>query len=95
MSSAKTQSAPQIAPTTPTIVLPRSALRGCSRWPPRRACLRHDSMGTGPLLVMPAVLSLPVWQFTTMAYESLIGHLVLGLMLAAVTMPVARRDTCQ
>jgi hypothetical protein len=52
-------------------------------------------MGTGPLLVMPAVLSLPVWQFTTMAYESLIGHLVLGLMLAAVTMPVARRDTCQ
>lgn len=49
----------------------------------------------GGLLLMPARLGMPVFQFGAMAWQSLMGHLVFGLLLGivyAVLMPRLKRD---
>ncbi len=45
----------------------------------------------GPLLLMPAKLGMPVFTVNTMAVQSLVGHLVFGLVLAAVVVALSRR----
>ena len=44
----------------------------------------------GPLLLMPAKLGMPVLQFNTVAWQSLMGHMIFGLVLAACTVAVVR-----
>ena len=38
----------------------------------------------GALLIMPAWLGMPVFQFNAMAWQSLMGHLIYGLLLGVV-----------
>ena len=45
----------------------------------------------GALLLMPARLGMPVFGFGTVAWQSLMGHLVFGLVLGLVTWFAARR----
>ncbi len=47
----------------------------------------------GPLLLMPAKLGMPVFTVNTMAVQSLVGHLVFGLVLAAVVVALSRRTS--
>ena len=44
----------------------------------------------GPLLLMPARLGMPILQFNTVAWQSFMGHMVFGLVLAACTVAVVR-----
>lgn len=44
----------------------------------------------GPLLLMPAKLGMPVLQFNTVTWQSLMGHMIFGLVLAACTVAVVR-----
>lgn len=45
----------------------------------------------GPLLRMPAELGMPLFTVNAMAVQSLIGHLVIGLVHAAVVVALVRR----
>lgn len=45
----------------------------------------------GPLLLMPAKLGMPVLQFNTMVWQSLMGHVVFGVVLGLVTAVWLRR----
>ncbi len=47
----------------------------------------------GPLLLMPAKLGMPLFTINTMALQSLVGHLVFGLVLAAVVVALSRRTS--
>ena len=47
----------------------------------------------GPLLLMPAKLGMPVFTVDAMAVQSLIGHLVFGMVLAAVLVALSRRTS--
>jgi uncharacterized membrane protein YagU involved in acid resistance len=38
----------------------------------------------GPLLIMPAKLGMPTFTFNTTAWQSLMGHLIYGLVLGTV-----------
>ncbi len=44
----------------------------------------------GPLLMMPLMLGMPLFAVDTMALFSLMGHLVYGLILGLVAVPVLR-----
>lgn len=46
----------------------------------------------GPLLLMPARMGMPLFTVDTMALQSLVGHLVFGLVLGAVVVALARRE---
>jgi len=46
----------------------------------------------GALILMPARLGMPTFAFNTMAWQSLMGHMVFGLILGAVTVAIARRS---
>lgn len=46
----------------------------------------------GALLMMPARLGMPVFEFNTTAWQSLMGHLVYGLVLGLVFAALLRRD---
>ncbi|MGJ7440642.1 hypothetical protein [Aquipuribacter sp. MA13-6] len=45
----------------------------------------------GPLLLMPAAMGMPVLDLDATAWQSLLGHLVFGLVLGAVVALVRRR----
>lgn len=45
----------------------------------------------GALLIMPAVLGMPVLQLGTMAWQSLMGHLLFGVVLGLVYVQATRR----
>jgi uncharacterized membrane protein YagU involved in acid resistance len=47
----------------------------------------------GPLLLMPARMGMPLFDITTTAVQSLVGHLVFGLVLAAVVVALSRRTS--
>jgi uncharacterized membrane protein YagU involved in acid resistance len=46
----------------------------------------------GALLLMPAQLGMPVFQLNATAWQSLMGHLVFGLVLGLVFSLLVRRD---
>ncbi len=46
----------------------------------------------GPLLLMPAKMGMPVFTIDAMALQSLLGHLVFGLVLGAVVVALSRRE---
>jgi uncharacterized membrane protein YagU involved in acid resistance len=46
----------------------------------------------GPLLLMPAALGMPLLTVDTMALQSLLGHLVFGLVLGAVVSALSGRS---
>ncbi len=46
----------------------------------------------GALLIMPAQLGMPVLQLNTTAWQSLMGHLLFGLVLGIVYSVLARRE---
>ncbi|MGI8425847.1 MAG: hypothetical protein ACR2FO_03040 [Actinomycetota bacterium] len=45
----------------------------------------------GPLLLMPAKLGMPLFMLNTMAWQSLMGHLMYGLVLGLVYAAVHRK----
>jgi uncharacterized membrane protein YagU involved in acid resistance len=45
----------------------------------------------GPLLLMPAKLGMPLFTVDAMAWKSLLGHLVFGVVLGAVAAVLLRR----
>jgi len=45
----------------------------------------------GALILMPAKLGMDVFMFNTMSWQSLVGHLIYGLLLGAVYALVAPR----
>lgn len=45
----------------------------------------------GPLLIMPGMLGMPLFMFNTTTMMSLIGHLMYGLIVAGVLVPLRRR----
>jgi uncharacterized membrane protein YagU involved in acid resistance len=45
----------------------------------------------GPLLIMPAMMGMPLFMFNTAAMMSLVGHLMYGLVVAGVLVPLRRR----
>ena len=47
--------------------------------------------GVGALLVMPAKLGMPVLHLDTMAWQSLMGHMMFGAILGIVTGAWLRR----
>ncbi|MFP5253795.1 MAG: DUF6789 family protein [Actinomycetes bacterium] len=46
----------------------------------------------GALLIMPAQLGMPVLEINTTAWQSLMGHLLYGLVLGIVFSQLVRRD---
>ena len=46
----------------------------------------------GALILMPARLGMPVFQINTTAWQSLMGHLLYGLVLGVVFSLLVRRD---
>ena len=44
----------------------------------------------GPLLLMPAKLGMPILQFNDVVWQSLMGHMIFGLVLAACTVAIVR-----
>jgi len=48
--------------------------------------------GLGALLIMPAQLGMPVLDINTTAWQSLMGHLLYGLVLGIVFSQLVRRD---
>lgn len=47
----------------------------------------------GALILMPAKMGMPVFQFDTMAWQSLMGHMVFGLVMGAVAVALARQSS--
>ncbi len=47
----------------------------------------------GALVLMPARLGMPVFQFNTMAWQSLMGHMVFGLVMGAGAVALARQSS--
>ena len=47
----------------------------------------------GPLLLMPAKLGMPLFHFDTMVWQSLMGHVVFGVVLGLVAGAWLRRST--
>ena len=45
----------------------------------------------GGLILMPAKLNMPLFQFDKMAWESLMGHVVFGMVLGALTVAIPSR----
>jgi hypothetical protein len=45
----------------------------------------------GPLLIMPAMLGMGLFMFNTTTMMSLLGHLLYGLIVAGVLLPLRRR----
>lgn len=45
----------------------------------------------GALLLMPARLGMPIFQFNTVAWQSLMGHMMFGAILGVVAVAVLRR----
>lgn len=45
----------------------------------------------GALILMPAKLGMPLFHFDTMAWQSLMGHVVFGMVLGALTFVLPRR----
>ena len=45
----------------------------------------------GPLLLMPAMMGMPLFTINTGALQSLVGHLLFGLVLGAVVVALSRR----
>jgi len=45
----------------------------------------------GALVLMPARLGMPNFKLTTMAWQSLVGHMMFGMVLAVVSTLAARR----
>lgn len=46
----------------------------------------------GALLIMPAQLGMPVFELNTTAWQSLMGHLLFGLVLGTVFSQLVRRE---
>lgn len=46
----------------------------------------------GALLLMPAQLGMPVFELNTTAWQSLMGHLLFGLVLGVVSSQLVRRE---
>lgn len=46
----------------------------------------------GALILMPARLGMPVFELNTTAWQSLMGHLIYGLVLGVVFSRLARRE---
>lgn len=46
----------------------------------------------GGLILLPARLGMPVFELNTTAWQSLMGHLLYGLLLGAVFSRLSRRD---
>lgn len=46
----------------------------------------------GALLIMPAQLGMPVFELNTTAWQSLMGHLLFGLVLGTVYAVLVRRE---
>ena len=46
----------------------------------------------GALILMPARLGMPVFQLNTTTWQSLVGHLLYGLVLGVVFAQLGRRD---
>jgi hypothetical protein len=46
----------------------------------------------GALIAMPARLDMPTFNLNTMAWQSLMGHLVFGAILGAVAVALTRRN---
>lgn len=46
----------------------------------------------GALLIMPAQLGMPVFELNTTAWQSLMGHLLFGLVLGIVFSQLVRRE---
>ena len=44
----------------------------------------------GPLLLMPAMMGMPMFTINTGALQSLVGHLLFGLVLGAVVVALSR-----
>lgn len=47
----------------------------------------------GALIAMPAKLGMPIMHFDTMAWQSLMGHMIYGVLLALVLRGLTRRRT--
>ena len=47
----------------------------------------------GALVLMPARLGMPLFHLDTMAWQSLMGHAVFGMVLGAVFIAIQRRAT--
>ena len=47
----------------------------------------------GALLLMPARLGMPTFRIDAMAWKSLMGHIIYGMVLAAVVVAMTRRST--
>ena len=45
----------------------------------------------GALILMPAKLGMPLFSFNTMAWQSLMGHVVFGLVLGALVVKIPQR----
>ncbi len=45
----------------------------------------------GALILMPAKLNMPLFHFNTMAWQSLMGHVVFGLVLGALVVQIPRK----
>ena len=45
----------------------------------------------GGLVLMPAKLNMPLFQFDKMAWQSLMGHVVFGIVLGALTVAIPSR----
>jgi uncharacterized membrane protein YagU involved in acid resistance len=45
----------------------------------------------GGLILMPAKLNMPLFHFDTMAWQSLMGHVVFGMILGALTVAIPSR----
>jgi uncharacterized membrane protein YagU involved in acid resistance len=45
----------------------------------------------GGQILMPAKLHMPIFQFNTMAWQSLMGHVVFGVVLGALTVAIPSR----
>ena len=47
----------------------------------------------GALLLMPAKLGMPTFQFNTMAWQSLMGHMIFGAILGLITAAVVKQGS--
>lgn len=45
----------------------------------------------GGLVLMPAKLKMPLFNLNTMAWQSLMGHIVFGILLGTLTVAIPRR----
>ncbi len=49
----------------------------------------------GALIAMPLRLGMPAFEVNTMAWQSLMGHMIFGIILGAVAVAVVRRGSAQ